>query len=162
VIGMLTQDLLELVAEQWLGAVDGAGAHGCDFICFCGRALDEPGFRRQANAIYDLVGDETLDGLVVWTSLLGIHVGPERLAEFCRRFGTLPVVSVEEPLGRAPMVLTENRRGMCNAVTHLIEVHGYRRIAFVRGPANHAGAASGTRGTGTRSRPTASWSTRTW
>ena len=140
VIGMLTQDLLELVAEQWLGAVDEAGARGCDLICFCGRALDAPGFRRQANAIYDLVGDETLDGLVVWTSLLGIHVGAERLAEFCRRFGALPVVSVEEPLGRAPTVLMENRRGMDNAVTHLIEVHGHRRIAFVQGPANHAGA----------------------
>jgi signal transduction histidine kinase/DNA-binding LacI/PurR family transcriptional regulator len=140
VIGMLTQDLLELVAEQWLGAVDGADTHECDFICFCGRALDAPGFRRQANAIYDLVGDETLDGLVVWTSLLGIHVGAERLAEFCGRFGALPVVSVEEPLGRAPVVLMENRDGMRGAVTHLIEVHGHRRIAFVRGPANHAGA----------------------
>jgi signal transduction histidine kinase/DNA-binding LacI/PurR family transcriptional regulator len=137
---MLTQDLLELVAEQWLGVVDGAAASGCDLICFCGRALEAPGFRRQANAIYDLVSAETLDGLIVWTSLLAIHVGAERLAEFCRGFGELPVVSVEEPLGSAPVVLMDNRRGMCDAVTHLIEVHGHRRIAFVRGPANHAGA----------------------
>jgi signal transduction histidine kinase/DNA-binding LacI/PurR family transcriptional regulator len=137
---MLTQDLLELYAEQWLGAVDGAGALGCDLICFCGRALDAPGFRKQANAIYDLVGGEALDGLVVWTSVLGIFVGPERLAEFCRRFDPLPMVSVEQPLGTAPLVVMENRQGMCAAVRHLVEVHRRRRIAFLRGPAHHAGA----------------------
>jgi signal transduction histidine kinase/DNA-binding LacI/PurR family transcriptional regulator len=140
VLGMLTQDLLELVAEQWLGAVDGAREQGCDLICFCGRALEAPGFQKQANAIYDLVSAETVDGLIVWTSLLAINVGADRLAEFCGRFGPVPVVSVEQPLGQAPVVLMDNRRGMSAVVTHLIEEHGHRRIAFVRGPANHAGA----------------------
>ena len=92
---MLTQDLLELYAEQWLGAVDGARDHECDLICFCGRALEAPGFRKQANAIYDLVGAEALDGLIVWASVLGIAVGAQRLAQFCRRFEPLPMVSVE-------------------------------------------------------------------
>ena len=34
----------------------------------------------------------------------------------------------------------DNRDGMEQAVDHLIEVHGKRRIAFVRGPQTHAGA----------------------
>jgi len=140
VIGMLTQDLLELFAEQWLGAVDAASTHGCDFICFCGRALEAPGFKKQANAIYDLVTEEALDGLVVWTSILGINVGRDRTAELCRRFDPLPIVSVEASLGSAPVVLMEDRRGMFDAVNHLIEVHGRRRVAFVRGPATHEGA----------------------
>jgi signal transduction histidine kinase/DNA-binding LacI/PurR family transcriptional regulator len=137
---MLTQDLLELYAEEWLGAVDGARDNDCDLICFCGRALELPGFRRQANAIYDLVSAEALDGLVVWTSVLGIIVGPDRLAEFCRRFDPLPTVSVEQPLGTAPLVLMQNREGMCAVVRHVIEVHGRRRIAFLRGPVTHEGA----------------------
>jgi signal transduction histidine kinase len=140
VVGMLTQELLELVSEQWLGAVEAAGDHGCDFICFCGGSLDAPGFQKQANAIYDLVSEETVDGLIVWTSLLAINVGPGRLAECCRRLGPVPMVSVEEPLGQAPVVLMDNRHGMAAAVTHLIEAHGHRRIAFIRGPTNHAGA----------------------
>src|SRR5205809_8119655 len=40
----------------------------------------------------------------------------------------------------------ENRRGMCAAVSHLIEVRGRRRIAFIRGPANHDGAEERYRG----------------
>jgi signal transduction histidine kinase/DNA-binding LacI/PurR family transcriptional regulator len=137
---MLQRDLLEIYAEQWLGAVDAASDLGCDFVCFCGRSLDDPGFLRQANAIYDLVGGETLDGLVVWTTTLGINVGNERMTEFCRRFGALPIVSVEQPLGDAPVVVMDNRQGMYAAVSHLIEAHGRRRIAFVRGPATHEGA----------------------
>ena len=93
---MLTNDLLELYADQWLGAVDGAREHGCDLICFCGRALEARGHLKSANAIYDLVGPQSVDGLVVWSSTLGIVVGSERLEAFCRRFAPLPIVSVEQ------------------------------------------------------------------
>jgi DNA-binding LacI/PurR family transcriptional regulator len=37
-------------------------------------------------------------------------------------------------------VLVDNYRGMREAVTHLIEVHDYRRIAFIRGPEGHTEA----------------------
>jgi hypothetical protein len=60
-----------------------------------------------------------LDGLIVWTSVLGVIVGPERLEGLCRRFDPLPIVSVEQPLGRAPVVVTEDRQGMYAAVSHL-------------------------------------------
>ncbi len=137
---MLTEDLVELWADQWLGAVDGAQAGDSDFICFCGRSLQGTGFNRHANAIYDLVSPEAIDGLVIWTSTLGINVGGERVEEFCRRFAPMPIVSVEQPLGQAPVVRMDNRGGMSMAVAHLVEVHGRRRIAFVRGPATHDGA----------------------
>src|SRR5207248_2180109 len=140
VVGMLTKDLLEYAAEQWLGVVDATRAGGCDLVCFCGGALEIPGNPARSNAIYDLVSGEALDGLIVWTSVLAIDAGPERMAEFGRRFASLPVVSVEQRLGDAPVVAMENRQGMRAAVNHLIEVHGRRRIAFIRGPANHAGA----------------------
>jgi signal transduction histidine kinase/DNA-binding LacI/PurR family transcriptional regulator len=146
VVGMLTQDLLELYAEQWLGVVDAAGTHGCDLICFCGRALADSGSRKQANALYDLVTDETLDGLIVWASTLGVYVGQERMEQFCTRFEPLPMVSVEQPLGQAPVVLMDNRQGMYDVVSHLIEVHGHRRIGFIRGPVNHDGAEDRYRG----------------
>src|SRR2546429_3877296 len=52
-VGMLTQDLLELYAEQWLGAADGAGPQGRDLLCFCGRAPQGPRPRKHSNAISD-------------------------------------------------------------------------------------------------------------
>ncbi len=137
---MLAGDLTGLHTAQWLGAVDAARAHDCDLICFSGRALEDLGFRRQSNVIYDLVTADTLDGLVVWTSTLALNVGGERTEEFCRRFTPLPIVSVEQPLGEAPVVAMDNRQGMRTAVSHLIEVHGRGNIAFIRGPTPHEGA----------------------
>lgn len=129
-----------LYAEQWLGGVDAARAHGCDLICFFGRSLDDPGFQRQANAIYDLVTEESVDGLVVWTTALGGHVSQERTDQFIRRFDRLPMVTVEQPVAGRPAVLMAEWQGMGEAVSHLIEVHGYRRIAFIRGARTHSGA----------------------
>jgi signal transduction histidine kinase/DNA-binding LacI/PurR family transcriptional regulator len=140
VIGILQRELSGLYAEQWLGAVDSARTLGCDLICFTGRRLEDDGYKRQANVIFDLATEETLDGLVIWTTALGSLVGPQEMARFSRRFARLPVVSVEQPLGTAPMILMGDRRGMYAAVRHLIEVHGRRRIAFVRGAQEHAGA----------------------
>ncbi len=141
VVGVLTSRLLELFEEQWLGSVDAAAALDCDLITFIGRELDPSGGdRTRANAIYDLVSSHSLDALVIWTQTLDLHVGHERMEEFCRRFAPLPIVSIEQELGDSPVVLMENRGGMREVVNHLIEVHGRRRIAFVRGPANHTGA----------------------
>jgi signal transduction histidine kinase/DNA-binding LacI/PurR family transcriptional regulator len=140
VIGMLQRELSGLYAEQWLGAVDAARVHGCDLICFSGRRLADPGPWEQANVIYDLATPATLDGVVIWTTALGSLVGPEVMAPFGRRFDGLPVVSVEEPLGSAPVIVMGNRRGMYTAVRHLMEVHGRRRIGFIRGAAEHTGA----------------------
>jgi signal transduction histidine kinase/DNA-binding LacI/PurR family transcriptional regulator len=137
VIGMLQQNLFDICAEQTLGAVDAAIQHQCDLITFCGRSLEDTGFQKQANAIYDLVTPESVDCVIAWASTLGIHVGAEELEAFCSRFGPIPVVTVEQSVGDVPMVLLDNRTGMRDAVDHLIEAHGHTRIAFVRGPATH-------------------------
>ena len=39
-----------------------------------------------------------------------------------------------------PSILIDNYRGMREVVDHLIGVHAYRRIAFLRGPLTHRGA----------------------
>jgi DNA-binding LacI/PurR family transcriptional regulator/signal transduction histidine kinase len=131
-------DLYEL---QWLGAADAAAAHGADIVTFVGAELaSTDGYRSQANAIYDLVGPERLDGLIVWTTAIERFVGSRVMDEFCRRFDSLPIVSVERVLPGSPSVLMDERQGMDDAVSHLIEVHGCERIAFIRGPANHKGA----------------------
>src|SRR5438874_3914607 len=140
-IGMLSSRLDDLYELQWLGAADAAAANGADFVCFVGGELAHPdGYRSQANSIYELVGEERLDGLVVWTTALELYVGSEAGDEFCRRFDPLPIVSVERVLPGSPSVLMDERQGMDDAVSHLIETHGCEQIAFIRGPTQHVGA----------------------
>jgi signal transduction histidine kinase/DNA-binding LacI/PurR family transcriptional regulator len=110
-------------------------------VCFVGSELDHPDpHKRRANAVYDLVSPDRIDALVVWTTRVGQLIGPEGMQEYAKRYAPMPIVSVETFLAQWPTVLMDNRNGMEQAVDHLIEVHGKRRIAFVRGPQSHAAA----------------------
>jgi signal transduction histidine kinase/DNA-binding LacI/PurR family transcriptional regulator/CheY-like chemotaxis protein len=141
VIGMLIRGLWEQYEKQWLGAVDAARANDCDLVTFIGNELDPPDdMLAPANAVYELVSTERLDGLLVCTTSLEIFVGHERMVEYFQRFASIPIVSLERSLGPAPYVRMSDRDGMRHAVEHLIVAHGHRRIGFVRGPANHAGS----------------------
>ena len=75
-----------------------------------------------------------IDGLVIWSSALDWQVTEGTMEAFCRRFTSLPVVSVGRAFAGIPSVLVDNYQGMRDAVCHLIEHHGHRRIAFLRGP----------------------------
>jgi signal transduction histidine kinase/DNA-binding LacI/PurR family transcriptional regulator/CheY-like chemotaxis protein len=146
-IGMLIRGLREQYEKQWLGAVDSARANGCDLITFIGGELQPPdGVSAAANAAYDLVSADRLDGLLVCTPSLEIFVGHERMVEYCEKFTSMPIVSLERSLGSAPFVGMSDRDGMRQAVEHLIVVHGHDRIGFVRGPAHHAGSQDRLRG----------------
>src|SRR5947207_1484289 len=142
VIGMVTTGpVLENSEEQWLGVSDAARAAGCDLICFVGTELGHPdGLRRKSNAIYDLVSGERVDALVIWTTRIGLLLSDAELARFVRRYEPVPIVCVERPVAGWPTVLMDDRGGMAEAVSHLIEAHGQRRIGFARGPDNHGGA----------------------
>jgi len=50
------------------------------------------------------------------------------------------MVSGGTVLGDLPAVLMDEYQGMRQAVAHLLQIHGRRRVAFIRGPKDHAGA----------------------
>ncbi|MGZ4411052.1 MAG: substrate-binding domain-containing protein [Gaiellaceae bacterium] len=140
-IGMVNGSLLDLYQEQWLGTADRAREVGANLVSFIGRQLGpNAGLEPHAAAIYDLVGAKRIDGLVIWAVAAKLFGGEERLDELRRRLGPLPIVAVEGELPGAPAVLMDDRQGVRDAVTHLIAVHGHRRIGFIRGPQHHAGA----------------------
>jgi sigma-B regulation protein RsbU (phosphoserine phosphatase) len=135
-IGFLCENLIEeWTAGMWEGVHDAAFEHGANLFCFPGGTLCDPrGFNPQANVLYELVGKETLDGLVLWGAQLAHHKTLEDLAVFCKRYGALPLVNIGLVLEGIPSLLMDNYQGMRDVVTHLIEVHGYRRIAYLNGP----------------------------
>ncbi len=120
--------------DVWLGAAQAAEAFDVNLIGLVGERLQAPGFLAQSNVLYDLVTAERFDGLIVWGSMLSTHVGVKELQRFCQRYRPLPLVSASAALTGMPSVLIDNYQGMHEAMTHLLEVHGYRRIAFIRAP----------------------------
>ncbi len=105
-------------------------------VCFPGKPLCSPhGFEAQSNIIYDLVGPENVDGLVIWSGALCHRVDLPVITDFCRRYLPLPMVTVGHPLVEGiPGVVVDNYQGMHDVVTHLVEFHHLAHIAFIRGP----------------------------
>jgi DNA-binding LacI/PurR family transcriptional regulator len=124
--------------EVLRGAADAAEARDADLICLPGGVLGDPdGFQAQHNVLYDLVNTESVDSLLVASGLLGNYVGYPELVAFCDRYRSLPMISIGLMMDGIPSISVDNYTGMHEAVVHLIKVHGYRRIAFIRGREGH-------------------------
>lgn len=118
---------------------EAARSFGANFVCFDGGVLApaDPGgvtTAGEGNVLYDLVSADAVDGVIIWSSALDWDVGEAGMGVFCRRFTDIPTVSVGRALNGIPSILVDNYQGMRAAVAHLIEHHGYRRVAFLRGP----------------------------
>ncbi|HSD83476.1 MAG TPA: substrate-binding domain-containing protein, partial [Anaerolineae bacterium] len=124
----------------WQGVVDLAHERDVNLICFNGGRLGYAtagDLDAQRNTLYELVTSDSVDGLIIaGSSLLGrAHL--ETLKNFCQRYRPLPIVNIGIALEDVPSVLVDGESGLHDEIKHLIEVHGYRRIGFIRGPENH-------------------------
>ncbi|MBN1979079.1 MAG: substrate-binding domain-containing protein [Anaerolineae bacterium] len=138
-IGYLAPRIGNNVSEAfWRGVVNAAQRLDANLICFAGDQLrDATGFSSPANAVYDLASPQIVDGLVSWASSVGGTLEDEEVERFHHRYHPLPIISITLPMAGCPTVSIDSYAGMRALVIHMIEVHGCRRLAFVRGPENH-------------------------
>jgi GAF domain-containing protein/DNA-binding LacI/PurR family transcriptional regulator len=120
----------------WSGVHDAACAHDVNLICFPGGQLRRPDLAHR-NAIYDLATPEALDGLVLGSAALASYIAPEEFEAFYQRYRALPMVGFQRALEGIPSVTVDNAQGMRDVVSHLVEAHGFRRIALIRGAEEH-------------------------
>jgi DNA-binding LacI/PurR family transcriptional regulator/serine phosphatase RsbU (regulator of sigma subunit) len=134
-IGVLAEHVLDEYQNTVLfGAADELREQGASVVLFCGGVLNAPDpASAQRNALYELVEPARLDALIV-LSPLGNHVGTSALETWCARFEPLPICTLSVALPDRPSVLVDDAAAMRRLVQHLIDTHGARRIAFVRGP----------------------------
>jgi DNA-binding LacI/PurR family transcriptional regulator len=140
-IGFLTANLnLGASRVLWPGVLDAAERGNVNLISYPGGRLNSlDNFESQRNVIYDLINTAYLDGLVSWTSALaGVDtVTSADILQFHQRFQTFPTVSLGAPVEYGSLVSIDGYQGMRSLVSHLVDVHQYRRIALIRGPEGH-------------------------
>ncbi|RMI33785.1 substrate-binding domain-containing protein [Streptomyces triticirhizae] len=132
-LGLVTANIhLGVGATLWSGVRRAAEAHGASLVALPGDAVRVEGAPR--NALYELLPTAGLDGVICWTSTLGLPAAGERAARLVRELSGLPVVSLNRALEDHETLLLDSHAGMRKAVGHLVTDHGRRRLACIRGP----------------------------
>lgn len=141
-IGLLIAELERMYhLPLWHGINDACIAKKINLIIYTGEAIKTPrGYYVQSNAAYDLVNPEQLDGLIIASGSIGNYIKNDEMEGFCKRFSSKPIVSISLAIKGIPSLLIDNVKGMKDAVAHLIEAHGRKRIIFIRGPVTNAEA----------------------
>ncbi|MBN2004019.1 MAG: SpoIIE family protein phosphatase [Anaerolineae bacterium] len=123
--------------DMWAGVRDAAWDLDANLLYFAGGILDfAVNYRQQANIIYDRITPDALDGLVVWGGQLAHIVGAREVFKFCQHFQPLPMISIELDMEGIPSLFVDNHRGIYDIVSHLIEVHGFTKLAYIDYPTN--------------------------
>ena len=122
-------------AEFIAGIDDAAEEHNVNLVHFIGGKLipiPTSDKNKSSYGLYDLATPTQLDGLLL-TADVAYGASPADLKTFFDSYSNLPIVTQSVEIDGAAMFIPNNREGMRSAVGHLIEEHGYKRIAFIQG-----------------------------
>jgi DNA-binding LacI/PurR family transcriptional regulator len=109
--------------------VEGAGG---SVVSFVGAALADPHSERRGRSFTLELADRTnADAVLSISSVIGQFAGPRAVGEWLSKKG-LPAFSIGAADG-VPSIGIDDADGVTQLMRHLIEHHGYRRIAFIRG-----------------------------
>ncbi|MBN2575147.1 MAG: GGDEF domain-containing protein [Deltaproteobacteria bacterium] len=132
--------------ERILAAAERAAReHGLDFVAVSGGILGV-NLRDPKRFVYDYIGPDSVDALLVCTHVIGHHSTLAELTEFVARFRSVPCVCLGVALPGVSTMFMDNEAGMYTVVRHLVEEHRFRRIAFIAGPAGSEEAQARFRG----------------
>lgn len=129
-------------AEFMAGVLDAAKAGDVNVVYFAGgklSAIAASSPSGRSYGLYDLIKPGQFDGILL-SAEIAHGASPEGINEFCAPFAPTPMVSFAIPAEGISSFMADNEGGMRAVVRHLIEVHGYQRLAFLRGPAGQVEA----------------------
>lgn len=118
----------------WHGVADRSLERNVNLICFSGGIPHwHEQYEAQKNVLFNIPNTTNVDGLLIWANILSHNLDRSGLEAFCSRYAPLPVISMGMILPSIPSIQIDMRAGMHKLLSHLIEVHGRRKIAFIRG-----------------------------
>ncbi|MBN2545454.1 MAG: substrate-binding domain-containing protein [Spirochaetes bacterium] len=127
-IAYLVRQVDDNVSNQiWSGIVTTAKELDINIIAFIGDVLG----KNESNIAYELCNKKLFDGIITWATSETTNLS------YFNKFNDIPLLSLSLEIPGHPVVSIDCYSGMKEALTHLINEHGYTKIAFIRGPENH-------------------------
>ncbi|MCC6130227.1 MAG: substrate-binding domain-containing protein [Acidobacteria bacterium] len=131
-ISVLSSDLRGWYGNSFFwGIVRRAREESVDVIWFPGGRLSQA--EKGVGGLYDLASRVKTHGVIL-VGDLALGSTSETIRGFCGSFAPTPVVGGVVDADGVPVVLPDSKEGMFQLVSHLIETHTFRHIAFICGP----------------------------
>ncbi|MBN2544785.1 MAG: substrate-binding domain-containing protein [Spirochaetes bacterium] len=79
------------------------------------------------------------DGLVLWPTRILYDLGLDetKINNLLENYKNIPTVTISIKNKYGSSIISDNRIGIEKAVEHLVNVHGRKKIAFIKGPEKH-------------------------
>ncbi len=125
----------------WPVIADECARRGVNLFCFAGGQVGsmDP-YETSRNAVYAVAAEAPLDGVLVWASALS-GTGPEsEIDRLVGEYRDIPAIGISAGVYGIPSVTIDFYSGMRAAVEHMLDVHGYSAVGFIRGPEKHPSA----------------------
>ncbi len=102
-------------------------------LCFAGETFNHPAFfNTSKNALFKLISPDNVDAMILISGSMGLTT--EGTLNFIKECGGIPIITLGIDLPDIPSIVIDNKIGIKNIVSHLVEIHGCKRIAFIKGP----------------------------
>lgn len=120
------------------GAVEVCNELDFNLITYMGGPIDNPDKTEQTrDTVFNLVDPDLFDGIIIPTGSHTRYISESDRDKFLKRFNSIPIVNISGLLDSVINVAVDFQTGIKELLEHFIDVHGYKRIAFIRGPKNH-------------------------
>ncbi|MFZ5989508.1 MAG: substrate-binding domain-containing protein [Bacillota bacterium] len=122
----------------WLMMKRAAEKLDCNLIVYEGGTLQVTmDANIQHHIVYDFVDQNVVDGLIISSGPIAHRLAGDELNKFCNKYASIPLVSIGLVIPHVTSMIVDNKEGMKSLIRHLIEEHGYKKIAFVTGPSRN-------------------------
>lgn len=129
-IAFLTRSIVDTTGRNmWKGILAGCQKDRVPLITFRGPVLN----KGEGSIIYHLLTDNALSGIISWAS----SDVDQATFDFYKKFEKTPLVCMTFKIEGKPVIITDCKTGQIELIDHLIDVHHFTKIAFIRGPQAH-------------------------
>jgi len=152
-IGVLVGDVsFDFSQELMSGVCDASTGFGAQVVFLLGmqrhsrqtHTSESAMYAISHNSVYDYASLVGADAFIMACGSLSGYSGAGLYQQFLERFGDHPYVVLQEKVndefGNRTSIVIENYQSYYQCVQHIVVDHGYRRIAYVSGPAGHPDA----------------------
>lgn len=98
---------------------------------------DTPENEKGESEIFNLMNPDKFSGAVILKDSIQTENAAHELEKRLKESFHVPIVVIEKESDLFPSIYIDGYSAVFDLITHLIEVHGYRDIAFVTGKKNH-------------------------